>query len=198
MKELILLAILLPAISLADITANLKYGSQGTQVVELQEFLIEKGFLLTKASGYFFSLTRNAVEQFQESVGLPNTGYVGVLTRGQINSAIAMENASSTEAEIAETGTTTPPVIEPTQQVATPVQVTQPTVTPAPQPVQTQSFGSISSPVVPISMTYDGASFINGTTTASAHCGQLQGNIWVQYNGIHPQKDTLAITYSDE
>lgn len=73
---------------------------------ELQDFLISKGFLTTQSSGIFFSLTRNAVVAYQKSIGLPATGFVGPLTRTQINNELISANASSTTEQLIETGTT--------------------------------------------------------------------------------------------
>ena len=69
----------------ASIDANLQYGSNGSEVSELQNFLIQKGFLTGQATGNFFSLTKKAVIAYQKSAGLPATGFVGPLTRATIN-----------------------------------------------------------------------------------------------------------------
>lgn len=76
----------------AALTADLKFGSRGAQVSELQDFLIAKGLLTPPATGNFFALTKKAVITYQESMGLPGTGFVGPLTR----TAIAIEIASRT------------------------------------------------------------------------------------------------------
>ena len=112
-KVLMLLAIsamALPAITAASIDTNLKYGARGTEVSELQEFLIDKGFLSGAATGSFYSLTLKAVIAYQRSVGLPVTGFVGPMTRNSINQELAGD--TSTQAEVTETGTTTPPLAE--------------------------------------------------------------------------------------
>lgn len=103
---LLVASFILPSVSLASIDINLKYGSRGAEVVELQEFLIEKGFLSGQASGNFFSLTRKAVVAYQSSIGLPATGFVGPMTRAKINDDLLSSNASSVSAETTETGTT--------------------------------------------------------------------------------------------
>jgi len=91
----------------ASIDSNLKYGMKGSSVTELQEFLITKGFLQVQATGNFYSLTLKAVKDFQSANDIPNTGYVGVLTRTEINKQLNAEVASSTIDEISEIGTTT-------------------------------------------------------------------------------------------
>src|SRR3989344_916729 len=102
-------AMALPAITAAAIDTNLKYGARGTEVSELQEFLIDKGFFLSAPTGNFYSLTLKAVIAYQTSVALPATGFVGPMTRGIINQELA---DTSTQAEVTETGTTTPPITE--------------------------------------------------------------------------------------
>lgn len=115
--------LMVPGIALASIDLNLKYGSRGGEVTELQEFLIDKGFLLGQSSGNFFSLTRRAVIAYQSSVGLPATGYVGPMTRTKINDDLSQSNAPSISAEITETGTTTSPTTARASSAATSVHV---------------------------------------------------------------------------
>lgn len=111
MKKIILPIILgfiiIPSLSFASIDKNLSYGSRGSQVTELQEFLIDKGFLQGTATGNFYSLTLKAVKAFQTANNLPSTGYVGNLTRTEINNELSVETASSTTQQISETSTTT-------------------------------------------------------------------------------------------
>ncbi|MES3031431.1 MAG: peptidoglycan-binding protein [Patescibacteria group bacterium] len=64
---------------------NLEVGSQGTDVSELQKFLNAKGFPVD-VTGYFGELTKDALINYQTSVGLPATGYFGPLTRTLVNS----------------------------------------------------------------------------------------------------------------
>lgn len=107
MKKTLLLAIfLLPTLAFATIDSNLKYGSRGVEVTELQEFLIDKGFLTGQPTGNFFALTKKAVISYQKSLNLPATGFVGQLTRAEINKELEVNN----EAEIQETGAVNQPV----------------------------------------------------------------------------------------
>jgi peptidoglycan hydrolase-like protein with peptidoglycan-binding domain len=101
---------IVPSISLASINSNLQYGARGQAVTELQNFLISKGFLSTQATGNFYSLTQKAVITYQQSVGLPNTGFVGPMTRTKINAELSVANAPSTANETAEIGTVAPPI----------------------------------------------------------------------------------------
>jgi hypothetical protein len=54
------------------------------EVSTLQDFLISVGFLKTQATGYFGLGTFSAVKQFQKSVGLSSSGYVGPVTKAKI------------------------------------------------------------------------------------------------------------------
>ena len=74
--------------SYANVTQNLQVGASGQNVVNLQNFLIAKGFLTMPAgasTGYFGNLTKQALITFQASIGLPATGYCGLLTRTAIS-----------------------------------------------------------------------------------------------------------------
>ncbi len=82
---LVVLLIIVPAVSIASIDANLSFGSRGQAVTDLQNLLIGKGFLSGQASGGFYSLTKRAVVTYQSSFGLPATGFVGPMTREKIN-----------------------------------------------------------------------------------------------------------------
>lgn len=101
------------------IDQNLKYGVKNDSVFELQEYLISKGLLNSSPSGFFGSLTLKAVKEYQTSKGLPSTGYVGALTRAEINKDLEAEILPSIEAEVLETGTTTPVVTTQTNPVVT-------------------------------------------------------------------------------
>lgn len=66
---------------------SLKYGDSGAEVVRLQEFLVNQGFLKSSlVTGNFFSLTGNAVKEFQKANGIDQTGFFGPLTRSAANS----------------------------------------------------------------------------------------------------------------
>lgn len=66
------------------ITQNLGYGSFNSQVVTLQSFLIEHGYLKGSVTGYFGNMTRKAVMWFQKDNAISQTGFVGPLTRKAI------------------------------------------------------------------------------------------------------------------
>jgi len=124
MKKIIsfvtLLTIGTTTVSFASIDKNLKYGQRDKEVTELQEFLIDKGLLKTTPSNFFGLLTLKAVKNYQTSIGVSPTGFVGALTREKINKEIESEIASSNEAEKAETSATV------TDTVSSKVTTTQP------------------------------------------------------------------------
>jgi peptidoglycan hydrolase-like protein with peptidoglycan-binding domain len=68
--------------------ADMFYGSSdpagGGAVFSLQSWLSENGYLSAKPTGYFGTLTRDAVKHFQRDAGLPETGYFGMLTRAEV------------------------------------------------------------------------------------------------------------------
>ena len=127
MKKIILAFLLFaPVFASASIDVNLKYGATGAEVVELQEFLIGKGFLNSSATGNFFSLTLKAVKDYQLSVGLPNTGFVGPMTRGEINPELSSGVSVSNTAEITETGAvSTPTKNDPMSQILAQIKALQ-------------------------------------------------------------------------
>src|SRR3989344_1674786 len=67
-----------------NFTRNLTIGSRGTDVTELQELLRGQGLLNAEPTGYFGTLTKEAVQKFQRARGISDTGYVGTLTRGAL------------------------------------------------------------------------------------------------------------------
>jgi len=108
--SLVFLSLLfIPFITNASLDTNLYYGLQNnSDVRELQEFLIDKGFLNYEATGNFFSSTLNAVKAYQKKQGIIQTGYVGILTRAAINSELAKQLSGSNAEATTETGTTLP------------------------------------------------------------------------------------------
>lgn len=98
---------IIPIISSAYINVNLQYGSKGQAVVELQNFLISKGFLTGKATGSFFTQTKKAVIAYQKSQGLPATGYVGSTTRRKINAGTSTKTQTPSNQQNVSTETST-------------------------------------------------------------------------------------------
>ena len=77
--------------SAATFNANLTVGSTGNDVVLLQNGLIAGGYSIPSISsgaatpGYFGSQTKAAVMAYQSAHSIPNTGFVGPLTRAALN-----------------------------------------------------------------------------------------------------------------
>jgi hypothetical protein len=82
-----------------NFTADLKLGMEGNDVTELQKRLTAEGVYSDPVTGYFGQLTLQAVKTYQAKVGVPNTGFVGPLTRGQLNaSQVAGASTANVEA----------------------------------------------------------------------------------------------------
>lgn len=81
------------------ITKYLVFGSQGEQVVLLQKLLIKKGYLSTSATGYYGSLTFQAVKKFQKDHKISAVGVVGPMTRA----LLATMTSVSSSSEVTET-----------------------------------------------------------------------------------------------
>ena len=80
---------------------NLTVGSTGSDVVALQTWLISSGYSIPSiasgaaAKGYFGSQTKAAVVAYQTAKGIPSTGFVGPLTRAQLNGSPVATPVSS-------------------------------------------------------------------------------------------------------
>jgi len=68
----LILAMLVPAAAHAD----LKRGSSGEEVISLQKMLFDMGYLFEEPDGKFGANTEAAVKEYQNSVGLEETGVV--------------------------------------------------------------------------------------------------------------------------
>ncbi len=80
---LILILMLIPSAALAAVQRHevLVIGDEDEWVLELQQKLIETGYLDTAATGYFGTATQNALVSFQEDNGLLADGKAGPATR---------------------------------------------------------------------------------------------------------------------
>lgn len=71
-----------------NFTTNLRYGSRGEAVSELQKVLIAQGYLVLKTglpTGWFGPMTRAALIKWQRANGIPATGFFGPLSRAKMN-----------------------------------------------------------------------------------------------------------------
>ncbi len=95
-KNMILVATLLlfPFSSFASFDKDLFYGMRDDQQIsELQEFLAAEDLYFGLITGNFYSLTLQAVKNFQERENIAKTGYFGPLTRARANQILKDETA---------------------------------------------------------------------------------------------------------
>jgi hypothetical protein len=83
----VLAIVAIPAVD-AAYTRDLTIGSSGSDVAELQAFLVSKGFLVMPAGttpGYFGAMTQAALARYQAANGIaPAAGYFGPMTRAAV------------------------------------------------------------------------------------------------------------------
>ncbi len=93
MKKFALLAvlvILLPsAVFAATFNHNLSYGMTGTDVSQLQQFLVDEGLFTNSITATFGPATLKALVAFQQKEGITPSGYFGPLTRTDANTVMA-------------------------------------------------------------------------------------------------------------
>lgn len=73
---LLMLALVLASVPALAEFENIERGAKGDRVVEIQNYLIEEGFLTGEADGVFGKGTEGAVIAFQEANGIEATGIV--------------------------------------------------------------------------------------------------------------------------
>lgn len=78
------------------INSDLKNGSNGNEVKKLQVYLISKGYFHHEVTGYFGSITRKAVQEFQKDHRIDPVGKVGPITKKFIFSDSCSVNVSTT------------------------------------------------------------------------------------------------------
>jgi peptidoglycan hydrolase-like protein with peptidoglycan-binding domain len=78
-----------------NFTVNLHYGDTGAAVTALQTILIADGYLkISTPTGWFGPLTFAAVKEYQTANGIPDTGFVGALTRASLNKGTVSLNTT--------------------------------------------------------------------------------------------------------
>jgi peptidoglycan hydrolase-like protein with peptidoglycan-binding domain len=94
------LSLAVSATASAAFTRNLTVGSQGTDVAELQSWLISKGYSIPSISsgavapGYFGAQTKTALTAYQAANGIPATGFFGPLTMASVNAGGSVAGGS--------------------------------------------------------------------------------------------------------
>ena len=105
--------LVLPLIASASFSRDLQYGSTGSDVTELQEFLTVQGNYSGPITGNFYSLTRQAVVKFQQANNLsPAAGYFGPKSRAKVNAMLSEQDTASNEQAVQETGSVSIPTKE--------------------------------------------------------------------------------------
>ena len=92
MVLVILISAMLPAAVLAE---NLRYGSRGDKVKELQQKLKRWGYYTGSIDGIFGSGTQAAVKNFQKKNGLTADGIVGPKTAAALGMNLTSASSSS-------------------------------------------------------------------------------------------------------
>ncbi|MBE7030839.1 MAG: cell wall hydrolase [Ruminococcaceae bacterium] len=62
----------------------LSIGSRGSEVEQVQQILQDKGYFNHYVTGYYGTITRDAVRQFQKAAGIGVDGIVGPVTRNAL------------------------------------------------------------------------------------------------------------------
>ena len=91
------------ALTCTSLVRSLSKGSENSEVLTLQQFLADGGYLVVKPNGYFGENTKKAVIAFQRKQKISGTGFVGPITRGkiqEISCSIATSSTSSVEKKI--------------------------------------------------------------------------------------------------
>lgn len=83
---------------------DLRMGSSGNDVKELQKILIAGGFLKSEATGYFGNLTRAALIKWQTKNNLKASGYLDLPSRNVLSPKTDVANTSTSTAKVSNIG----------------------------------------------------------------------------------------------
>jgi peptidoglycan hydrolase-like protein with peptidoglycan-binding domain len=78
-------------------SALTQLGDRGPEVTVLQERLLELGYFKGEISGYYGSMTDEAVKKFQQAKGLTPDGVVGTNTQAALEGPVIKESNSNKE-----------------------------------------------------------------------------------------------------
>lgn len=82
----------------AAFSSEMGVGAQSTEVTSLQTWLKNNGYYSGPVTGYYGSLTKAGVENFQSANGISATGYVGPLTLAALNAKASGSSSTSVSA----------------------------------------------------------------------------------------------------
>ncbi len=87
----------------ASFSGEMGIGARGSDVTSLQTWLESNGYYNGPVTGYYGTLTRAGVENYQSAKGISATGYVGPLTLAALNgSAYGSTTVTSNSTELAQ------------------------------------------------------------------------------------------------
>lgn len=96
---------------------SLTIGSRGDDVMALQTFLQQQGFLSVEPTAYYGDLTNQAVSDYQRANGLDPVGIVGPKTRALLNSGCNVPPQAGKVSVKSQNATLGTPVYGPTNQI---------------------------------------------------------------------------------
>ena len=123
-------------------TRDLRLGSRGSDVVALQNFLIQNNLLQIPngvALGRFGALTKAAVKEYQKKLGISPIGVFGSVTRQSVVTIIV---SKTTVAQVVESSTAQTPLQ--TLLSLNPIVISQTTLTSPTTPVITHAISGLS------------------------------------------------------
>jgi hypothetical protein len=193
---------------------NLQLWDQGSSVLALQQFLNSDGFVLAQSGNgspghetdIFGPHTYRALQKFQASHGLPQTGYFGPLTRAAVNSLASPAGASSASTgtgATSPTATNSPPCSAPAGLTCIPgTNIVQPL---SPGNGYTPGFGGgggstalASAPATPTLSVTNSPVTYSGSAQSATVVGSVGGTVSnVEYNGsatVPTAAGTYAVT----
>lgn len=91
------------ALTCIKLTKPLSKGSENSEVLALQQFLADGGYLTVKPNGYFGENTKKAVISFQRRQKINMTGTVGPFTRSKIQEMSCVNVSASLNEKISST-----------------------------------------------------------------------------------------------
>ncbi len=91
------------AMACTNLTKALSKGSENSEVLKLQQFLFDSGYLTANPNGYFGAGTMNAVKKFQVANGISQVGSTGPVTRSKIKTLSCSKNTSNFKVKLDDT-----------------------------------------------------------------------------------------------